>query len=296
MSTPEAVIAFHVGDAAVRVRGVQIGEGVLDPILRRHAYPPAVARLLGEALLLASLLGHALKFDGKLVLQVQGDGPVPLLVAEYVSGGALRGYARLDPERVDQITGSGPAALCGQGVLALTVDQGAGTLPYQGMVALGGDRLGAMAEAFFSQSEQVPTAVRLAVSEVVVPGAAPYWFGGGMLIQRVAADAARSDTAEAWETVTALFGTLTDGELADPGLQIDRVAVRLFHELGVARSEAQPLSDQCSCSRERFVGVVAQLEPDVRAGLADPDGWLRAKCQFCAREHAISPEEAAGFG
>ncbi|MBY0565554.1 MAG: Hsp33 family molecular chaperone HslO [Hyphomonadaceae bacterium] len=285
----DIVAPFSLDGAPVRGRIARLGSAALDPILRRHAYPRPVALLLGEALALAALIGSLLKVEGRLVVQAQRDGPVTLLVAEHHSGG-LRGYARLAEgasaslERAHRMP---PAALLGGGRLALTLEQAQGPA-YQGVVELDGETLAACAERYFRVSEQTETSIRLAVGEVI--GATSTWRAGGVLIQRVAGDSARGDTAEDWNRASCLFATLTDEELVDPSLAGDRLLYRLFHEEGVRMSEASPLVDRCSCNEQRLIGVMRQFPSVELQSLVEPDGMLHARCQFCARTYLIAPD------
>src|SRR5690606_11859699 len=160
------VVPFEVSALDLRGRAVQLGP-VLDAILPRHGYPEPVANLLAEAMVLTVLLGTALKFEGKFIVQSRTDGPVDLLVADFATPHSLRAYARFDPARLEAALAEGrtsPAELLGKGVLALTVDQGAYMQRYQGIVELDGTSLEEVARTYFRQSEQIPTDVRLAVA------------------------------------------------------------------------------------------------------------------------------------
>lgn len=287
----DLVAPFSLDNAPVRGRIARLGASV-DAILRRHDYPRPVAMLLGEALTLAALVGSLLKADGRLIVQAQGQGPVPLLVAECGADGALRGYARLAEGAAEALRRENrmpPDALLGAGNLMLTLDLGADTTPYQGMVALDGDTLAACAERYFLTSEQTETRIALAVGEVFGEGA-PLWRAGGALLQRIAADDRRGDPAEDWSRATILFGTVKDEELIDPDLGADRVLYRLFHEEGVRMSEGVTLADQCTCNEERLTKVMQQFPQEELRDLIEPDGLLHAKCQFCAREYRLEPE------
>jgi molecular chaperone Hsp33 len=290
----DLIASFSLDNAPVRGRIARIGAGALDPILRRHDYPRPVALLLGEALTLAALVGSLLKADGRMVVQAQGEGPVPLLVAEHGAGG-LRGYARLAVGAADALKNVNrlpPAALLGAGTLVMTLDLGPGQEPYQGIVALEGDTLAQCAEAFFRVSEQTDTGIRLAVGEVMTVDAPPSWRAGGVLMQRVAGDDARGDTAEDWVRAAMLFATVKDEELVDPELPADRLLYRLFHEEGARMGEASVLSDRCSCDEERLADVMRNFPQEELRDLVEPDGMLHAKCQFCARSYVIPPERA----
>jgi molecular chaperone Hsp33 len=289
----DLVAPFSLDGAPVRGRIARIGEGALDPILHRHAYPRPVAMLLGEALTLAALVGSLLKAEGRLVVQAQSEGLVPLLVAEHSDGG-LRGYARLADGAAEKLARAHripPAELLGAGHLVMTLDQGEEKTAYQGVVALDGDTLAACAENYFRVSEQTDTGIRLAVGEVVQGAGHSLWRAGGVLMQRVAADHARGDTAEGWSRASHLFATLSDAELIDPNLSADRLLYRLFHEEGVRMNTPIALEDRCTCDEERLTSVMAQFPKEELRELVEPDGFLHARCQFCSRAYRIAPAQ-----
>src|SRR6266480_1408147 len=178
----DAVLPFEVSSLDLRGRLTRLGPA-LDDVLTRHAYPPAVGKLLGEAMVLTTLLGSSLKFDGRFILQTQTDGPVSFLIVDFQAPDRLRAYARYDAKRL--VTGQDSAALLGKGHLAMTIDQGQDMSRYQGLVALEGGSLEDAAHEYFLRSEQIPTRVRLAVGEEWRGGEVPKhrWRAGGMLLQ-----------------------------------------------------------------------------------------------------------------
>ncbi|MBV6659274.1 MAG: Hsp33 family molecular chaperone HslO, partial [Devosiaceae bacterium] len=186
------VIPFAVEPLDVRGRVIRLG-GELDGILARHDYPEPVSKLLAEMVAFTLLLGTALKFDGRFIVQAQGDGPVSLLVVDFQTPDGVRAMARFDETRLNEMVAAGEpssAQLLGTGHLALTVDQGAHMQRYQGVVAMQGDSLEQMAEAYFLQSEQIPTRVRLAVGQTVERGdkGVAHWRAGGILAQYLPQD------------------------------------------------------------------------------------------------------------
>lgn len=290
------VASFGLDKAPVRGRIVRLGAGALDPILRRHDYPRPVAMLLGEAVALAALVGSLLKADGRLIVQAHGDGDVSLMVAEYSAGGAVRGYARLAPgarERLTSMHRMSPAALLGDGRLVLTLDRGADAPAHQGVVPLEGGTLAQCAENYFRASEQTETRIRLAVGEAMHADSPAVWRGGGVLMQRIAADDARGDPGEDWTRASLLFATVEDQELVDPDLPSDRLLYRLFHQEGARMSEPSVLADRCTCTEERLSAVMKTFPAEEVRALIEPDGLLHARCQFCAREYRIAPESVA---
>src|SRR6476619_4380964 len=166
----DTVLPFEVGALDLRGRLTRLGPA-LDDILTKHDYPAPVGKLLGEALVLTTLLGTSLKFEGRFILQTRTDGPVSFLVVDFKSPDRLRAYARFDAARLKDGQTSGE--LLGKGHLAMTIDQGADMSRYQGLVALDGGTLEDAAHEYFLRSEQIPTRVRLAVVEEFLSG------GGG---------------------------------------------------------------------------------------------------------------------
>jgi molecular chaperone Hsp33 len=289
--TDDLVAAFQIDGQPVRGRIARLGP-MVDDILTRHAYPQPVANLLGEACALAALVGASLKFEGRLILQAQGDGPVSFVVADYDTTGALRGYCSYDADRVAAASTGfalpGAKTLLGTGVFIMTVDQGPDMDRYQGITPIEGETLALCAEHYFAQSEQVPTRVRLAVGQVQTD-ARPSWRAGGLILQNVAEDDARGSTRDAWETAQALFETLGEDELIDPMVAPERLLYRLFHEDGVRMFRPSPLRAFCRCSQERIEGVLRSFPATERAEMVEDDGKIRVTCEYCSRTYDVEP-------
>jgi molecular chaperone Hsp33 len=283
---------FQIDHQPVRGRLVRMGASV-DEILTRHDYPPPVANLLGETCALAALVGASLKFDGRLIVQAQGDGPVSYVVADYDTTGSLRGYCRYDPERLAGLDGGfkavGAKALLGDGVFIMTIDQGPDTERYQGVTPIEGETLAFCAERYFAQSEQTPTRVRLAVGQFD-DGSGPKWRAGGILIQNIAEDDSRGETAEAWQEAQFLFETIGEDELVDPTLTPETLLYRLFHEQGVRLFTAQPLRAFCRCNEERILAVLQSFGAAERAEMVEADGAIHVTCEYCSRVYNVGPE------
>ncbi len=290
--TDDLVAPFQIEGQPVRGRIVRLGPAV-EEVLTRHAYPEAVANLLGEACALAALVGASLKFEGRLIVQAQGDGPVAYVVADYDTSGALRGYCRFDAERVAEagkgFIRPGAGSLLGQGVFIMTVDQGPDMDRYQGVTPIEGETLALCAETYFAQSEQTPTRVRLAVGQAD-DGSGPRWRAGGLLIQNIAEDPTRGSTEEAWNTAQAFFETVGEDELIDSTLASETLLWRLFHEDGVRLFPAKALTGFCRCSQEKIVGMLRSFPPKERAEMVEPDGQIHVTCEYCSRVYVLAPE------
>jgi molecular chaperone Hsp33 len=296
IAAPDDIVApFQIEGEPVRGRLVRLGPAV-DEIISGHTYPEAVANLLGEACALAALVGSSLKFDGRLIVQAQGDGPVRYVVADYDTSGALRGYCRFDDDAVAEAAKGfvrpGAKSLLGQGVFIMTVDQGPDMDRYQGVTAIEGETLALCAEQYFAQSEQTPTRVRLAVGQAD-RGDGLHWRAGGMLIQNIAEDDARGPTKEAWIRSQAFFETIGEDELLDPTISAETLLFRLFHEDGVRVFEPKALKAFCRCSQERIEGVLKSFGEDERADMVEDDGKIRVTCEYCSRVYDVDPEALA---
>jgi molecular chaperone Hsp33 len=291
----DLVAPFQIENQPVRGRLVRLGAPIHE-ILTRHEYPDAVANLLGEACALAALVGASLKFEGRLIVQAQGEGPVSLVVADYDTQGALRGYCRFDGEAVAKACAGfarpGARTLLGGGLFTMTIDQGDDMNRYQGVTAIEGESLALCAEQYFAQSEQIPTRVRLAIGQADV-GEGPRWRAGGLVIQHIAADLARGDTAEAWRTAQSLFETVGEDELIDPTIPGETLLWRLFHEDGVRLFGATKLRAFCRCSEDRIVTVLRAFTSEERAEMVEPDGHIRVTCEYCSRTYVLAPEQVA---
>lgn len=315
-SGDDVVVPFTLDNLESRGRAVRLGEA-LDSILNRHNYPEPVARLLGEAVLLAALIGSSLKFEGRFILQTQTDGPVNLIVVDLDAPDGLRGYARFDADEVQAAIEAGktaPGELLGHGHLAMTVDQGTHMDRYQGIVALEGESLEEVAHTYFQQSEQIPTQVRLAVAELSNKGdPCPTWRAGGLLIQHMPADGGRRmadlpgdgdfsnpETADPdfvegdkWVEARSLLGTVSDAELADPDLSPERLLFRLYHETGVRVFEPIALEERCTCSAERIEAMLLEnFTEDERSDMA-VDGEIEVVCEFCSSAYRFNPSHFA---
>jgi molecular chaperone Hsp33 len=288
---------FQLEASQLRGRLVRLGLAV-DAVLKAHAYPRAVSDLLGELLVLAGGLAGGLKFDGRFSLQIRGDGPVRLVVADVTNDGRMRGYASFDAEALDALdAGRQPAFadLVGTGLLALTVDQAAsGGETYQGIVQLDGRSLQDSMLVYFEQSEQVPTGIRSAVH---YDAAADAWRAAAVIVQAMPGEGAVS-TAEReddWRRTMLLLQTLTDDELLDPGLGPDTLLFRLFHEDGVRVFDSLDLSFGCSCDDERVTTMLRRFERHEVLAMQDESGKVTVTCEFCSRVYRFTPSDIAAL-
>lgn len=283
----DRLLGFTLPARNARARLVRLDD-VLDEVLSAHAYPAPMSHLLSEALVLAALMGGLLKAqseDAQLTMQAQTrSGVVSLLVCDYRAG-SVRGYADFDAERLAQL-GSNPSlsALFGEGYLAITFETAAGRR-YQGIVPLEGDSLAQACEAYFSQSEQVPTLIRVASRS-----GADGHVASGLLIQHLADGEegrerlhVRMDHPD-WEHVETMASTISHDELLNPDLSLEAIAWRLFHEEDEVRIQpGAALRRGCRCTPEHYESVIARFPEDERQDMRNDEGIIAVDCAFCAK-------------
>lgn len=283
----DQALGFTIPGRNARGRLVRLGP-VLDDILSAHAYPPAIERLLASALVLAGLLGSTLKdANGQLTLQAQTEnGIVTLLVADYKDGD-VRGYAKFDADRLAEL-GPDPSlfGLFGKGYLAITFDQAVTGERYQGIVPLEGQSLGAAAEHYFFQSEQIPSIIQIATRHDPGMGC----IAAGLLLQHLPEGEVgrerlhvRHDHPE-WEHVQALTQTLSAGELTAGDLPLTDIVWRLFHEESEVRvTGPTPLAKGCRCDLAHIRDVIGRFPASERQEMADDQGIIGVDCAFCSK-------------
>ena len=295
----DMILPFQLESSNLRGRIVRLGP-VIREILDPHAYPVPVAQLVAETSGMALLLGGMLKYEGIFTLQAQGDGPVRLLVADLTTSGDLRAYAGFDAERLSSFLGdSGEQVvglratdrpldlenLVGHGYLAFTVDQGEHTERYQGIVELKGPNLSACVRHYFEQSEQIGTVILVAAGQT-----GEGWRAGGLMLQRLPlpedqkTPEAQAQAEEDWGRARALLETCSTEELISPRLDASSLLFRLFHEEGVRVYNPLKLRKGCRCSSDRLSGILSAMPPDDLDHMAELDGQITMRCEFCAKD------------
>ncbi|MDX6750034.1 Hsp33 family molecular chaperone HslO [Geminicoccaceae bacterium 1502E] len=284
---------FQLERSGIRGRFVRLSD-TIDYVLKAHAYPEPVGRLLGELLVLAGGLAGGLKFDGKFSLQLRGGGPVGLMVADCTNDGVMRGYASFDEEKLAAAPAADRGALLGDGVLALTVDQReAGGELSQGIVQLQGTSLVDSMLTYFRQSEQIRTGISTAVRRDPASGA---WEGGAIVLQALPASGQEAlEAEEAWREAMLLLHTAREEELTDPALSPDSVLFRLFHEHGVRVYDPLELRPGCSCDEERVRVMLERFSAEDLEHMRLADGSIEATCQFCSRSYGFDADTVAGL-
>lgn len=244
-------------------------------VLERHDYPAPLRTLLGEMMAAGALLSATLKFDGALIMQMQGQGPVKLVVVEVTSEGTLRATASWDGELPDAPF----VELLGGGRFVITLVPTDGTQSYQGIVDMNGDSVAAVLEHYMRTSEQLQTRLWLACDERQA---------AGMLLQKLPEQ--EGSDADMWNRATHLGATLSTDELLK--LPAREVIRRLFHEEDVRVFESTPLAFRCSCSRERVTAMLRMLGRDEVHSIIEERGKVEVTCEFCRKHYTLDPVDA----
>lgn len=309
----DTVLPFQLDRTDTRGRVARL-DGVLQNVLAQHDYPPLIEALVAEATLLTALIGQTIKLRWKLSVQVRGDGPARLIATDYYGpseDGAparIRAYASYDEARLDP--DADPFSQIGKGYFAILIDQGEGTVPYQGITPIAGGSLAACAETYFAQSEQLPTRFALSFGETQVPGEDLHWRAGGVMLQQMpkaspfaaseggsgegglldAADFLDGDSAEHWNHVNILLSSAEEIELIGPSVQPTELLVRLFHADGPRVFDAQPVEFGCTCSADRVRQTMSIYSAKDIAHMTTDAGIVTADCQFCGAHYQFDPE------
>lgn len=308
----DTVLPFQLDRSDIRGRVARL-DGVLDRVLSQHNYPMVVEALVAEAALLTALIGQTIKLRWKLSLQIRGDGPVRIIATDYYApaenGGSarMRAWASFDTERLD------PAApgfsQIGSGYLAVLLDQGPGTTPYQGITPLVGGSLSACAETYFAQSEQLPTRFALSFGKSRLPGGAERWRAGGVMLQHMPkaspfvakeggsgeggllapADILDGLEGENWARSNLLLDTVEELELIGPSVTPTDLLVRLFHEEGPRVFDSQAVHFGCSCSQDRVRESLSIYSAKDIRHMTTEAGIVTADCQFCGAHYEFDP-------
>lgn len=307
----DTVLPFQLDVPDIRGRIARL-DGVLDAVLSQHNYPPEIEALVAEAAILTALIGQTIKLRWKLSLQIRGDGPARLIATDYFGPqedgrrARIRAYASYDAERLEQ--GANPFDQIGKGYFAILIDQGEGTVPYQGITPIAGGSLAACAEAYFAQSEQLPTRFEIAFGRSQEPGQAESWRAGGVMLQHMpktsplkteaetgeprlttAADLLSDDDAENWSRANILLDSVEELELVGPGVPPADLLWRLFNQEAPRIHDPQNITFGCTCSEDRVRQSMSIYSARDIAHMTTEDGDVTADCQFCGAHYVLDP-------
>jgi molecular chaperone Hsp33 len=284
----ERLLKFAFNGVRVRGEAVQLSTAWRE-MIAHHRYPPAVMRVLGEMVAAAALLATSIKFNGALIMQVYGDGPLQLLVVECRSDLGLRAMAKVRDEPIaDDISLQDLLNRGGGGRFAITLDPKdpvPGQQPYQGVVALEGSSVAEILQTYMRQSEQLETRLWLASNNE---------SAAGLLLQRLPEDSSitlESGDEDAWVRLVAMANTVSADELL--GLVPDDLLHKLFWQESLAYHAPLTPRFECTCSRERIARMLTSLGRDEVESIVAEQGSVTVTCEFCARKYSFDPVDAA---
>ena len=308
----DTVLPFQLDNSDIRGRVARL-DGVLDGILKQHDYPPVVEALVAEMALLTALIGQTVKLRWKLQLQVQSKGPVRMIATDYYGPteegepARIRAYASYDADRLSE---GKPFDQVGTGYFAIMIDQGRDMAPYQGITPLAGGSLEACAEAYFAQSEQLPTRFALSFGKSTERGGREYWRAGGVMLQHMpkaspfakgveatghdgllhARDLVDGEDGENWNRANLLLDTVEELELVGPRVAPTDLLIRLFHEEAPRVFDAQPVRFGCTCSEDRVRQSLSIYSAKDIETMTTDDGLVTADCQYCGAHYVLDPK------
>lgn len=310
----DSVLPFQLDASDIRGRVARL-DGALDGILKQHNYPPAVEALVAEMAVLTALIGQTIKLRWKLSLQVQTKGAVRMIATDYYGPSEegeparIRAYASYD---ADRLTDENPFDQLGEGYFAILIDQGQDMTPYQGITPIAGGSLSACAEAYFAQSEQIPTRFELSFG-ISTESGDPHWRAGGVILQHMpkaspsvaeatgegglltANDVAGDgDDAENWSRANILLDTVEELELIGPSVSPDTLLLRLFSEETPRVFEPQLVRFGCTCSADRVRQSLSIYSAKDIETMTTDEGRVTADCQFCGAHYDLDPQ-SVGF-
>ena len=306
------VLPFQLERPNVRGRFTRL-DSVIENILEQHNYPSIVEALITEATILTVLIGQMVKLNWRLSLQIRGDGPIRLIATDYYGPSKeglpaqIRAYASYDKEKID--INSDPFTQIGTGYFAVIINQGKNMSPYQGITPLSGGSLSSSAEAYFFQSEQIPTKFCIAYGTTQLPLEKLSLRAGGIMLQHMpnASPLIKQKPSpqsedllkeinpldeglkENWARVGILLDTIEDLELIGPSLSFEQVLYRLFHDEIIQTSNSQNVNFGCTCSEDKVRQSMSIYSTKDLKHMTKADGSLTADCQFCGAHYILDP-------
>ena len=306
------VLPFQLERPNVRGRFTRL-DSVIENILEQHNYPSIVEALITEATILTVLIGQMVKLNWRLSLQIRGDGPIRLIATDYYGPSEeglpaqIRAYASYDKEKID--INSDPFTQIGTGYFAVIINQGKNMSPYQGITPLSGGSLSSSAEAYFFQSEQIPTKFCIAYGTTQLPLEKLSLRAGGIMLQHMpnasplikqkpspkSEDLSKEinpldeGLKENWARVGILLDTIEDLELIGPSLSFEQVLYRLFHDEIIQTSNSQNVNFGCTCSEDKVRQSMSIYSTKDLKHMTKADGSLTADCQFCGAHYIMDP-------
>ncbi len=261
---------FIFENAPIRGETVRL-QSTWNAVLERHDYPPLLLGILGELMAASALLTATLKLNGSMIMQIQGNGPVSLLVVECQGDMSLRATAKWEGEQLQGTLQD----LVGDGRFVITLDPRDGKQAYQGIVPLEGDSVAEILQNYMTRSEQLETRLWLTANDDTA---------AGMLLQKLP-DQPEQD-ADAWNRACQLADTVKPAELR---MDTETLLHRLFNEEDLRLFDPQPVTFHCGCSREGVSRVLRMLGKEEVRSILEERGKIEVHCEFCNQRYTFDP-------
>ncbi|MCQ2966721.1 MAG: Hsp33 family molecular chaperone HslO [Alphaproteobacteria bacterium] len=293
MTENNVIQPFLIDAGMSRGQAVRL-TSVLDTMINQHQYPEQIGKLLAEAAVLTAMLASSVKYDGVFTLQIQGKGAVTGLVVSLTTSGQMRGYVHFDDamlQKLDSIKQKNITDYFGKGTLAFTAEQAGQT--YQGIIALDKETLTDCVLSYFEQSEQIDTQIKVAI---VPPEKEHGWIAGAVLLQKMPFDSKLTEQLgtdqlnELWQTSVILLKSLTDSEMTDLSLDLEKMLYRLFHQNDLHYFPKKSFNFGCHCSKEKVLNMLKTFSKQDLDEMT-VDGKISIDCQFCGKSYTITPSE-----
>lgn len=293
----DKIYSFTIDDGISRGQAVRLNT-TLNTILSQHQYPERVCEFISESAALAVLLSSTIKYDGGFTLQIQGSGAISTLVVNLTSEGKIRAYARYDEKALQKAeesfakkASSTVPAFIGEGTLAFTVEQNGDLEDYQGVILLEKATLTECVHQYFRQSEQIETAIRLSVGKPDSEESG--WRCGAIMIQRMPVDKkiiasySTEEIEEIWRTAVILLNSISDEELKNLKLPIEKLVNRLYHSNDLQIFMPKNLDFGCRCSQEKVIEMLKGFSSQDQKEMVI-DNIIKVDCQFCGRSYTLT--------
>ncbi|MBP3402297.1 MAG: Hsp33 family molecular chaperone HslO [Alphaproteobacteria bacterium] len=294
-ATTDVICPFLIDSGLSRGQAVRLTSS-LDTIISQHNYPEPIGILMAQAAVLTALLASTIKFDGVFTLQIQGRGPVSVLAVDITTDGSIRGYARFDEAAVEKaqqaVTQENAApvqSFFADGTLSFNVETK--DQSYQGIVALDQPTLAECVLEYFKQSEQIQTAVKIAVATPAQTGKG--WTGAAVMLQRmpmdrqIARELKENEIEDLWNTAVVLLHSATPKELLDTELPLEKLLYRLYHLNNLHFFIQKVIKFGCRCSKDKVIEMLRRFPEQDRKEMA-VDGKIKVDCQFCGKSYTLT--------
>ena len=284
MPVNNKIIPFTLKNVSISGKVIRLNDE-LDLILNQHHYPDVIAKIMGELLMIAAMIGSQFKDEILLTIQLQTEEKIKYIVVDYQSPNQIRGYAQFD-QTID-FTHESYENIINNALLTVTIDRKLyNNQRYQGIVEVNNLSISKAMEKYFFQSEQIKTSIKLAIGKVIMQGGKEAWCGAGIMIQQLPV----REEEDNWDEAQVYFSTIRDDELLDPSLALEQLLYSVYNQMEVTIYDALLIIYKCRCSREKVEQVLQSLGLEEVVSIMIDDK-ISVNCQFCNQTQDFSQAE-----